>query len=206
MSMEQTGKIFVISGPSGVGKTTLVASVLPFLAQDYKFQRVITYTSRDQREGEMHLKDYFFVTPDEFQNKINEGFFIEWSNMYGAHYGSPAFYLEELKSGTSLFMILDIPGALYMAQHYNAVAIWIEPPSKNELQKRLATRGSENVSDQEFRLQLAQKELCDYDSLSRFSYKIVNVQLNQALHEFEMIVRNELSRQPSSCEEVKALI
>jgi guanylate kinase len=199
------GKIFVVSGPSGAGKTSLVSLLMARLGQDYKLERIITYTTRTKRDRESDFVDYRFIPEDEFKQKIETGFFIEWSQAYGAYYGSPMDQLEKLHRGTSLIMIMDVPGALHMIKNYNACSIWVAPPTLTDLKERLHKRGDSEESHT-FRLELAYKELADSVSLSQFEHTIVNNHMSQALDEFEMIVRKELMRPQIVFDESKAVI
>lgn len=199
------GRIFVVSGPSGAGKTSLVSLLMSRFGQEYKLERVVTCTTRTKRDNESHL-DYRFISEDEFKQKIEAGFFIEWSQAYGAYYGSPLDQLDKLEAGTSLVMIMDVPGALHMIQNYNACSIWIAPPTINALKERLDKRGTHLQDDHEFRLQLAHKELTDLPALAQFDHTIINAQMHEALDAFEMIVRQELMRSHVVFDESKALI
>jgi guanylate kinase len=189
--MRQNGKIFVVSGPSGAGKTSLVSALITSIGSQLNLQRVITYTSRLKRSNEVDAQDYCFVSEEEFKSKIESGFFIEWSQAYGAYYGSPCHDLEKLASGISLIMILDLPGAMHLIQNFNAISIWIVPPDMQTLKERLLLRGSDDNHKHDFRLKLAHQELSDYEKLSCFDHKIVNRDVQQALDAFQIIIRHE---------------
>src|SRR3989338_2709281 len=123
-------KLFVVSAPSGAGKTTLVKAALEHLCKKFPIKRVITYTTRPARAGEMDGEHYYFISVNDFKQKVTEGFFLEWSSWYDHYYGSPVSIIEEIKKGTSFVAILDRAGAAEVLRAYpKAVCIWITPGS-----------------------------------------------------------------------------
>ncbi len=182
------GKLFIISAPSGAGKTTIVSQLISKVEQ-FNVQRVVTYTSRKPRKGEISGKDYFFVTKNEFEEKINEGFFIEWSGIYGHYYGSPVHILDELISGRSFFLILDIAGVCSVSEKYkNPISIWISPPSLEVLEHRLRLRGTDSDQEIKKRLSLAEREMDLELKKPIFDYYITNYQLNLAVNDLQELV------------------
>src|SRR3990167_753346 len=130
------GKLFVLSGPSGVGKTTLAAMLFARLGKSHNLSRVITYTTKSPRVGEQNGVDYHFITVPEFESKLLSGFFIEYSKSYGHYYGSPRSILLDLKQGKSLLLVVDQTGACNIKRQFvQAILIWIAPPSIHELAK-----------------------------------------------------------------------
>ena len=190
--INKSGTLFVLSAPSGAGKTTLTQGLLKRVQRDCKFERVVTYTSRQPRVGEVHGKDYYFISELEFKAKIERNDFIEWSQAYGAFYGSPRHELEKLSQGISLLMILDIHGATLVMDSHRPVTIWITPPDLNVLRERLYNRGSDHEDAIELRLELARQELA-HKAIKRFSYQLINDNLSVALDKLENIVRNEMN-------------
>jgi guanylate kinase len=185
--------LFIISAPSGAGKTTLVRGLLERIQPHHSIERVVTYTSRAMRPREIPGTDYHFISEADFQQKIEREFFIEWSNVYGAYYGSPRHELLKLEHGTSLIMILDVQGALNVIQeHATAVSIWVSPPDIEELHKRLMRRGSETDAQREARLMLAQKELSDQAALEKFQHQLVNVDYHETVDQLTEIVKQSL--------------
>jgi guanylate kinase len=187
------GKLFIISAPSGAGKTTLTAELMARCGRELSLERVITYTSRLPRSGEVDGVDYFFISEKEFQSRIKAGFFAEWSHVYGAYYGSARHTLEKLKEGVSLIIILDQQGACTLAKEYpSSVPIWIDPPSLESLKERLTVRATEALDHRDYRLKLAHGELLNADFLSMFRYRILNDDINKAADHLCFIIKSEL--------------
>lgn len=192
--MERRSNLFVISAPSGAGKTTLVRGLIEQVWPYHPIERVVTYTSRVIRPREIPGHDYHFISEADFQQKIEQNFFIEWSNAYGAYYGSPRHELAKLEHGTSLVMILDVKGALNVIQERpTAVSIWVSPPDIEELQRRLMRRGSETDAQREARLALAQKELADQEALQKFQHQLVNIDYHKTVDQLAEIVKQSLT-------------
>ncbi|HVX00029.1 MAG TPA: hypothetical protein VHA52_06320, partial [Candidatus Babeliaceae bacterium] len=161
------GKLFVIWGPSGAGKTSLVIEVLKELKDLYNLTKVVTYTTRSKRPSEVDGVDYYFITRDEFLKKKLSGFFLESSDSYGSLYGSPASILEDLDKGYSFIMIVDLEGAVRLRIAMpNAVFIKIEVTNPSTLKDRLCNRGSEKKQDIERRLLVNSAELSREKELS----------------------------------------
>lgn len=190
----ESGKLFILSAPSGTGKTTLVSKLIAQLKENYVFERVITYTTKQPRVSEVHGKDYYFVSEEEFKTKIDEGFFLEWSTAYGAYYGFPRAILEELKNGASFVAVLDRQGAYAVkAQVHDCTLIWLKPPTFEVLEKRLCERAQDTQEVIQYRLQLAQKELEDEEKQPFFDHSIVNDTFEDALNSLTRIISQELS-------------
>ncbi|NBP02975.1 MAG: guanylate kinase [Proteobacteria bacterium] len=186
------GKLFVISAPSGSGKTTLVQAILKDASLQSVLKQTITYTTRPPRHGEINGKDYHFISIDEFKEKIDENFFIEWSTWYDHYYGSPFSTLKSLKEGTSYLMVLDRLGAKDVLQTYpQAILIWINPPSIEELEKRLLARG-DSPTIIKSRLQKASLEIQQEANEQLYKYHIVNDNFDAALAQLSLIIKKEL--------------
>jgi guanylate kinase len=187
---KQIGKLFVISAPSGAGKTTLVERALNELGC---LKRVVTFTTKEPRARETQDIDYYFISRAEFEQKIAEHFFLEWSDVYGAYYGTPRSILQELEQGESRIVIVDRKGALAIQEIYpEAVLIWIKPPSLEILKQRLCDRNTESAEKINFRLALAQNELAV--SPKEFNYVLVNNDLNQATHDLISIIKKQMGK------------
>ncbi len=157
------GKIFVISGPSGSGKTTLLKRALLNKTLKRKLAKSISLTTRPKRSGEREAKDYFFVKPEEFRRLNKAKKVLEWTRYLGYYYGTKKDFVEDkLKKGRHLALCLDLRGALKIKKLYpkNAVAIFVEPPSINELRKRIEGRCPRTRPEEvERRVKLAVGEL-----------------------------------------------
>lgn len=189
----KSGKLFVVSAPSGCGKTTLVDAVIKRLSGNFNIEKVVTYTTRQPRTGEVNGIDYNFISVQEFERKIAEQFFIEYSAVYHHYYGSPCHVIDEMRLGKSYIMILDLAGAISMrALFEQARLIWIYPPSLHALTQRLIERGSDDGEQIKRRIFLAKQELSDTIIHSKFDYFLLNDSLQQAIDAFEAILFKEL--------------
>jgi len=190
-----SGKLFVVSAPSGTGKTTLVHAVLNQVRPQHPIERVVTYTSREVRTGEQAGEDYHFIVPREFESKIKNGFFLEWSDQYGHYYGSPRSVIDELGVGHSRILIIDRPGARrVMDQLQSAIPIWIYPSDLVQLEQRLVGRGNNTAEQIKQRLKLAQKELAQEDAYPLYRHYILNDDFAKAVSDFVTLVLDELEK------------
>ena len=187
------GRLFIISAPSGAGKTTLTSAILNDMRPLYALERVITYTSKAPRPGEVHGRDYYFVSVAEFEQKIQEGFFIEWSGAYGNYYGSPKTILADLAAGKSFIMILDRAGAHAVQQKVaDAVLIWIHIHSIDILRERLITRGQDSEEQMVRRLLLAQQEVEEELKNPLFQHHIINDFFEVAVENIKNIIKQSV--------------
>ena len=138
-----SGKMIVICAPSGTGKSTLLSK----LKNDFpNLEWSVSCTTRNIRPGEVHGKDYYFLSVDEFKNQIDQGSFIEWAKVHSNFYGTSKIFVDQgLNMGKRMLFDLDVQGADAMKQFYadDAKVIFIEPPSVEELEKRLKARGTD---------------------------------------------------------------
>jgi guanylate kinase len=180
------GKLVVISGPSGVGKGTIVNKILQL---DKSISLSISCTTRAAREGEKDGVNYFFITKDKFLKMIEEGGFLEYSNHFENYYGTPRFFVEEkLKSG-DVILEIDVDGALNAKAKYpDAILIMIAPPDKNALYERLKGRGTEGDDVIARRMDRADYELSKSD---KYDYVVVNDDLDQAVKKIFDIIKSE---------------
>ena len=185
----KSGTLFIVSAPSGAGKTSLIAALL---AQDLfknTLSCVITYTSRSPRPGDVNGKDYHFIQETEFLRLIKKGFFAEWSTAYGTYYGTPLSVLQELTQGHSRVLIVDRAGAQSMLKVVpEAVLIWITPPSIEVLMERLVARGTENTAQIERRMALARQEMEAGAKSPLYCHTIVNNLFENSLDSLKNIV------------------
>jgi len=198
-----SGKLFVISAPSGTGKTTLINKVLQNIASRFSIDRVVTYTSRSPRDNEQSGNDYHFISSQEFEQKIEKGFFLEWSGEYGNYYGTPRRVVDEVERGLSRILIIDHPGAqrvFEIAQDSTPIltgtvtSIWIFPPTISELERRLFSRGQNTKKQIQKRLNLARKELEKEQSNLSYDYKVLNDSFSKAVQELENLFICELEK------------
>ena len=187
---EGKGMILVISGPSGVGKGTLRQRLLRRFPS---MRRSISVTTRRPRPGEVHGRDYFFVSREEFQRMISEGAFLEWAWVFDELYGTPARWVEEqLTKGIDVILEIDVQGALQVREKKpDAVLVFIMPPSWEELERRLRKRHTEDEEEVRKRLEVAKREI---EMAPRYDYIVVNDDLDQAAYELECIVVAEKCR------------
>lgn len=179
-------KLLVISGPSGVGKGTLVNALK---ARRPDVTESVSCTTRAPRKGETHGKEYFFLSREEFLRRIDEKDFLEYDEHFGNYYGTPkSFVLEKLKE-KSVILEIDVVGALNAKREIpESVLIMIAPPSVEELKRRLTGRGTETDEAIANRLARLEYELSQRD---KYDYVVVNDDLERALQEIEKILDAE---------------
>jgi guanylate kinase len=182
--MEPVGQLFVLSGPSGVGKSSLRQGVrkrFPQLAYS------ISYTSRPARQGETEGKDYHFVSLETFLAMKDSGAFVEWAQVHGNYYGtSRAQLTKHLRHGRDVLLEIDVQGAQQVKEQFpHACFIFVLPPDGETLKKRLMERGTEEGNVVEARLQNSSRELLE---ASWYDYTIVNDVLEEAVEELAAII------------------
>jgi guanylate kinase len=168
------GLLVVISGPGGVGKST----ISNYLNAHPDFWLSISATTRAPREGESHGVDYFFVTDTEFDLMIKNGEFLEWAEFAGNRYGTPIKGVEEkLSLGKNVLLEIEIAGARQIRKlEMNALFVFISPPSWEELESRLISRGTDSEERRLARLALAREEM---DAANEFDEILVNTAVNE---------------------------
>ena len=177
--MTRKGILFIISGPSGVGKGTIKDVVLRKIT-DIKLS--ISATTRSPRSGETSGTDYFFVNEDTFQQLINNDELLEWANVYGNMYGTPRQFVEEsMTRGQDVMLEIDIQGALQIKQRKpDGVFIFICPPSIEELSLRLATRATDTPESITLRLAACKWEM---EQVKHYDYVVLNHDFNIKINE-----------------------
>jgi guanylate kinase len=185
------GIIFILSAPSGAGKTTLSRGAL---GTNLGLQASVSLTTREPRAGECHDIDYTFVTDEEFRRKLAAGHLAEWAQVFDASYGTPREPLDRaVASGTDILLDIDIQGARQIRRSYpgDSVTIFVLPPSFAELEERLRRRGTEDEAAIERRLLRARDEA---SAFPEYDYLIVNSDLTDSLIQLEAVVRAERLR------------
>ena len=177
--------LIVLSGPSGVGKGTIVGRLL----EKGGFCISVSCTTRVPREGEIDGKHYFFITPEKFKKMIDGGGFLEYSNHFENHYGTPKEFVESKLKTHDVILEIDVDGALQVKKsHPEALLIMIAPPDKEELKKRLTGRGTDSPETIEKRLKRMDYELAQSN---KYDYTVINGDLNTAVLEIENIIKRE---------------
>lgn len=177
----------VVSGPSGVGKTTLCHGLMQ---KDSKLAFSISATTRRARSAEEHGKDYFFISKEEFERMKENTEFAEWAPVHGELYGTPRAWLDgQLAQGISILLDIDVQGGVQIMDVYpEAVSIFVVPPSFGVLEERLRNRKSETEKAVRQRLKNALEEM---EYITRYSYIVANDVVNEAVARMEHIVRSE---------------
>lgn len=189
--MEKKGKIIAISSPSGGGKTSVVKQILKDFPQ---IIFSVSATTRPKRSNEVNGVDYFFVSEQDFELKIKNDEFIEWERFYDYYYGTlKSFVDDNIKSGKSVLFEVDVKGALSLKKIYpNSFLIFIDPPSYEELIKRLKNRKTESAEDLQKRIDRAKMELSYKD---KFDYIFVNDDLNKVYSNVKSLINEIINKE-----------
>lgn len=187
-SSQKRGKLFVVSAPSGCGKTTLCNKLL---SEDLGLANSISMTTRKPRPGEKNGVDYYFVSKERFLTMIREKGFLEYEDNFGSLYGTPKSFVDEnLEKGKNVLLSIDVKGAMKVRRLYGkrSVLVFILPPSIDALKNRLHTRMSDAKSAISTRLNEARTELAYKD---KYDYRIVNDSLEKAYERLKRIIAAE---------------
>lgn len=190
MSSRARGLLFIVSAPSGAGKTTLVEHLVQILP-NLRMSR--SYTSRPARAGERDGVDYHFVSRDEFQRMVDADAFLEWADVFGNCYGTSAADTERLlAAGQDVVLVIDVQGARQVKDHgVDHTAIFVLPPSFEVLERRLRGRSKDSEEQMQRRLATARAEASSYKA---YDYVVVNDQLEPTVVRLQEIIAAERSR------------
>ena len=180
------GCLFIISAPSGTGKTTLCSAVLNRFP-DMLYS--VSYTTRKSRNGEQNGIDYHFIEKDNFKNKIKSGKWAEWAEVHGNYYGTSAELLDKgLDSGLDIILDIDVQGTIRLLERYpESVTVFIMPPSIEELKRRLELRNTDSDEVIARRLENAKMEMAKKDL---YIHVIINDQLPDAIEQLVAVIEN----------------
>ena len=192
------GQLFVVSGPSGAGKGTICEKLLE---KGLGISLSVSMTTRHPRPGEIAGKSYYYISREEFENKIEAGGFLEHAQVYGNYYGTPKQeVLDTLKKGVDVILEIDIQGALQVKKHYpKGVFIFILPPSMTELKNRLTERGGETEEEIKRRMGEVVKEIT---FINEYDYYIINAKLDEAVDRAKAVIMAERSRVSPAIQEM----
>jgi guanylate kinase len=182
---KKIGQIFVISSPSGGGKTTLVAILLKRLPSIY---RSVSVTTRPPRKGEKNGRDYQFISVKKFEQLKKSSGLIEWARVHQAFYGTPKSKVEELLlKGKDVILAIDVQGAYKIKEafRHHATLIFVMPPSLQELRKRLIERNTDKKFQIQIRLQEAKREM---ECAVWYDYVVVNKTIRESVEQLEAII------------------
>ncbi|MBF0216658.1 MAG: guanylate kinase [Candidatus Omnitrophica bacterium] len=179
--------VLVVSSPSGGGKTTIVSRVLCEIG---RIARSVSYTTRPPRKGEVDKEDYYFISGEAFRKRIDSGDLLEWEELFGHYYGTSKEQVEKvLMGGDDIILSIDVNGARSVREKVpDCVSVFIMPPSRETLAKRLLSRNTEEREDLAKRLAESEKEI---SSSEEYDYLIVNDDLDKAVVELKTIIETE---------------
>ncbi|MFA8437555.1 guanylate kinase [Pueribacillus sp. YX66] len=179
------GILFVLSGPSGVGKGTVREAIMEGRNETLHYS--ISVTTRKPRDGEIDGVDYFFKSKVEFEQMIKNNELLEWAEYVGNYYGTPIKYVQKmLKKGNDVLLEIEVQGAMQVKQNFpNAVFIFLMPPSLTELKNRITNRGTEEAHLIENRMSVAKEEI---QLMTQYDYVVENDEVEAACHRIQAII------------------
>jgi guanylate kinase len=185
--MDYPGNLFVVAAPSGAGKSSLVKALLEL---DSHVQPSVSHTTRAPRGQEKHGREYFFVSPQEFDAMVAADAFVEWAHVHSQRYGTSKKAIEErMAQGADVILEIDFQGAIQIKKIFaNAICIFILPPSWEELRSRLERRGEDAPEIIDMRMRNAQAEVAHAE---KFDFVIINELFDRALFDLKAIVHSQ---------------
>jgi len=188
MKLNERGLLVVLSGPSGVGKGTVRKALFELEGHDLVYS--ISMTTRKPRQGEVDGVDYYFVSKEEFEERIKNDAFLEWAEFVGNYYGTPKDKVDEkLRQGKEVVLEIEVQGALQVRQKTSdGVFVFIAPPNKEALYRRLLSRGTESNEVIQKRMDKAERE---FPLAHKYDYIVVNDEVTNAADRILAIIRAE---------------
>ncbi|TNH77295.1 MULTISPECIES: guanylate kinase [Aeromonas] len=184
--MAQQGTLYIISSPSGAGKSSLLNALLTKHNSAGKMQLSVSHTTRASRPGEQHGVHYHFVQVETFKELIERGDFLEWAEVFGNYYGTSRAAIEAcLAQGIDVFLDIDWQGARQIREQMPTKSIFILPPSREELERRLIGRGQDSAEVIKGRMEKAIAEMVHYDE---YDYVIINEDFELALFQLRAVI------------------
>lgn len=183
---EQTGKVIVVSGPSGVGKSTICHRLCVGLPAEFS----VSVTTRKPRPGEQHERDYRYVTPEQFAQLRDNGDLLEWAEVYGHSYGTPLRAVQEaVGEGRAIILEIDIKGCMQVRQKMpEAIAFFILPPNSEEQARRILSRNTDAKEVIEQRLAKADGEIRFANESGCYDYFVVNDHINESVERIKELI------------------
>lgn len=191
-NVQKKGKIFIVSAPSGTGKTTILRRIIKEIPNLY-FS--VSVTTRKPREGEINGVDYYFVSVEEVLEMFKRKELLEWAMVHGNFYGTPVWEVEnKINSGKNVIVDVDVKGFMKIKRRYpDAISIFIMPPSIEELKNRLLKRSGKTVFDEELKKRF-EKATYEMSFRDLYDYIIVNDDLDKACNELKEIILKNIEK------------
>jgi len=185
------GPLIILSGPSGSGKTTVASRVIETSA--FPLRRAISATTRPPRAGEVHGRDYYFLTAEEFEQRLHEDAFLEYAKVHECYYGTLKAEVDPHRErGTGVMLVIDVQGAAEVRRKVDDhVSIFLMAPTLEDLDNRLRQRGLDSDAVIESRLANARREIAE---AGNYQYRVVNKEFDQAVREIRNIIESQFRR------------